>query len=132
MRFRSLSRSPSPVVSNSPPASVASSPRKLGFAEVANLFLKMRSLQDQAKEHHIDSASGDPKSHPGLAPEPESSKTGLFKYTDIFVCIGGVNVHTLLRATRSAVVEQAEAWGANALVDEQCVVSCWVSSPVFS
>jgi hypothetical protein len=79
----------------------------------------MRRAQSQEKGHHIESSSGASQSHPGVAPEPESSKLGPFKNTDTFVCIGGVNATTLLRATRNAVVEEAEYWGANALIDEQ-------------
>lgn len=79
----------------------------------------MRYTQSQVNDHHIESSSGTSQSHPDIAPEPESSKLGPFKNTDTFVCIGGVNATTLLRATRSAVVEAAESWGANALVDEQ-------------
>jgi len=79
----------------------------------------MRYTQRQVKEHHIESTSGDLQSHPGVVPEPESPKLGPFKNTETFVCVGGVNATTLLRATRSTVVEEAEAWGVNALVDEQ-------------
>ena len=116
MLFQTVSRSPSPA-SPSPP----SSPRKpsLGVSGVANIFLKMRHTQGQVKDHHIESSSGTSQSHPDVTPEPESSKVGPFKSTDTFVCIGGVNAITLLRATRTAVVEVAESWGANALVDEQ-------------
>ena len=79
----------------------------------------MRHTHSQVKDHHIESSSGTSQSHPDVAPEPESSKVGPFNNTDTFVCTGGVNAITLLRATRNAVVEVAESWGANALVDEQ-------------
>lgn len=79
----------------------------------------MRHNQSPVKDHHIESSSGTSQSHPGVAPEPHSSKLGPFRNTDTFVCVGGVNANTLLRATRTAIVEAAESWGANALVDEQ-------------
>jgi hypothetical protein len=79
----------------------------------------MRHIRSSVKEHHIESSSGTLQSHPDVAPEPDSSKLGPFKNTDTFVCAGGVNATTLLRATRNVVMEEAESWGANALVDEQ-------------
>jgi hypothetical protein len=115
--FRSRSRSSTPSSSPSPPSSWK--PTALGVGGVANIFIKMRRARLQQKEYHIESSSGASQSHSSVAPEPESSKLGPFKNTDIFVCIGGVNATTLLRATRNTVVEEAEYWGANALVDEQ-------------
>lgn len=43
------------------------------------------------------------------------------QFHDVFVCIGAVNVTTLLRATRDVLMDVAENLGANALVDEQYV-----------
>lgn len=47
------------------------------------------------------------------------------EYTDRFECVGGVNVTTLLRATRTTLLETVMKLGANALIDEQwdCIIS---------
>lgn len=94
----------------------------------------MRRIKEQVKAHHVESTSGDsPQSHPGLA-EAASPKKEPLELTEVFVCIGGVNLTTLLRATRGALMETAEALGANALVEEQCVFSrlhVALSQPLF-
>jgi len=73
-----------------------------------------------SKPHHLVSCSGDtPKTHAGMA---ESVFQGVqampVEYTDRYDCVGGVNVGTLLRATRNTLLETVETIGANALVDE--------------
>ncbi|KAF8889648.1 hypothetical protein BD779DRAFT_1611012 [Infundibulicybe gibba] len=83
--------------------------------------------KQQGKPHHIESLSGPaPQSHPGVA-EAASPKRASLTITDVFVCVGGVNIATLLRASRGSLIEQAEAMGANALVDE--LWKCTISSP---
>ncbi|KAF8965034.1 hypothetical protein BDZ97DRAFT_1757465 [Flammula alnicola] len=44
-----------------------------------------------------------------------------------YICVGGVNVSTLLRASRSALLENCEYLGANALVDE--LWECRITGP---
>jgi len=127
MPFHPTSRALFPPTS---PSSSSSSRKTLGVSGVANIFSRIRHTQSQVKDHHIESSSGTSQSHPGVVPEPESSKVGPFENTDTFVCIGGVNVIPLLRATRTVVVEVAQSWGANALVDEQwtCRICCGQSN----
>lgn len=91
----------------------------MGVSGVANIFMKMRRNRNAVKEHHLESTSGTSQTHLDVAPEPGSSKMGPFTNTDTFVCIGGVKATTLLKATRNTVIEMAESWGANVLVDEQ-------------
>jgi hypothetical protein len=40
------------------------------------------------------------------------------EHSDVFICIGAVDVAMLLRATRAGLVEAAELLGANVLIDE--------------
>jgi hypothetical protein len=89
----------------------------MGINSVRNIFLKMRRTQSQV-DNHIVSTSGDPQSHPGVTPEPGSSKVGL-EYSALFVCQDAVNATSLLRRARSMVIQAAESFGGNAVVDEQ-------------
>jgi hypothetical protein len=66
-------------------------------------------------------SSGEPQTHPGLAEACENQEQAAVELTDNFVCAGGVNVTTLLRATRMSLLEHVEPLGANALLEEQCV-----------
>lgn len=52
--------------------------------------------------------------------------------TDVYTCIGGVNILVLLRATRSALMERAETLGANVLVDESYVTPSYAQRPYSS
>ncbi|KAF9010023.1 hypothetical protein BDQ17DRAFT_1235029 [Cyathus striatus] len=93
--------------------------KRLGVAGVANIFIKMRRLEKRAnKPNHIVSSSGEPLSHPDLK-EGACERKVPMEVVDNFFCVGGVNVATLLRATRNTLLEQADLMGANALVDEQ-------------
>ncbi|TFK38109.1 hypothetical protein BDQ12DRAFT_606399 [Crucibulum laeve] len=127
--LRSRTRSSGSSQPASPQQTTVSPERKtrLGMAGVANIFIRMRRFENQAiKPHHIVSASGDPRSHPGLA-ESACEKKIPVEWVDNFVCVGGVNVATLLRATRGTLLDQADALGANALVDEQW--KCTICGP---
>ncbi|PFH49562.1 hypothetical protein AMATHDRAFT_147417 [Amanita thiersii Skay4041] len=77
------------------------------------------------KSHHMESSSGEaPLSHPGIAQASCEHRVPL-KRLDVYMCQGGVNVATLLRATRGDLVEEAVERGLSALVDEQwtCIIS---------
>jgi len=122
--FRSSSRSPRSSDASRPTS--PSSPSKkyrLGIAGVANLFIRIRRFEDTAlnNPNHEVMSSGEPKTHPGLAEACENQDQAAVELTDNFVCAGGVNVTTLLRATRMSLLERVEPLGANALLDEQCV-----------
>ena len=93
------------------------------MAGVANLFIRIRRFEDVAlsKNHEVIS-SGEPQTHPGLAEACENQEQAAVELTDNFVCAGGVNVTTLLRATRMSLLERIESLGANALLDEQCAI----------
>lgn len=105
------------------PSSPPSSPRKpsMSIANVANIFIKMRRSSNRVKSHHIESSSGEPQSHPGVVEAMSCAHKEEIQFHDVFVCIGAVNVTTLLRATRDVLMDVAENLGANALVDEQYV-----------
>ncbi|KIM46969.1 hypothetical protein M413DRAFT_440526 [Hebeloma cylindrosporum] len=127
--FRSSSRSPRPSESSRPTS--PSSPKKyrLGMAGVANLFIRMRRFEDAAlsNSRHEVMSSGEPQSHPGLAEACQDQGQASVELTDNFVCAGGVNVTTLLRATRTSLLERVEPLGANALLDEQW--ECKIAKP---
>ncbi|KAJ7211298.1 hypothetical protein GGX14DRAFT_363037 [Mycena pura] len=117
-------------------ATPPSTPRRrppLGFADVANIFVKMRRASNKAKAKastkpwHIHSSSGaEPQSHPG-ALEGASELRQPLQHRDVFICHDAVNAGQLLRATRNVLVEEAEFVGANALVDEQW--DCTICGP---
>jgi len=93
------------------------------FADVANIFVKMRRTQTRATS--LKSTSGEPRTHSGLQLTCER-KVPLGE-EERFVCRDGVDTVKLLRAVRSILYEKAEALGANALADEQW--SCVISGP---
>ncbi|KAF7315474.1 hypothetical protein MIND_00062400 [Mycena indigotica] len=138
LHFRSKSdsskTSPSPPTSPTTEVAVTqpSSPTKrtpLGIAEVANIFVRMRRASDKAKNNkswHIQSSSGPAQSHPGVL-EGASELREIVTHRDVYICNDGVNVGQLLRATRNALMEDAEFIGANALVDEQW--DCTICGP---
>ena len=133
----------------------ASTARSLSFPHVADLFIKLRRVQNRAKANHITSSSGDePKTHPSLAvvpvpvviaPEPEAGpsspirpdhmtqlsgddssidldvpkKRARLEIRDEFVCAAAADVRKLLRASRMSLLEHAQLFRANVLVDEQ-------------
>ena len=92
---------------------------------IAKLFIKMRRFEDKALLTNADEVelnSGDPKTHPDVAESAKDQNKIPVEQTDYFVCVGGVNLITLLRITRITLMEQVErALGANSVVDEQCV-----------
>ena len=123
--FRSSS-SRSPRSSDASRPTSPGSPSKkyrLGIAGVANLFIRIRRFEDTAlnNPNYEVMSSGEPKTHPGLAEACENQDQAAVELTDNFVCAGGVNVTTLLRATRMSLLERVEPLGANALLEEQCV-----------
>ncbi|KAJ7439348.1 hypothetical protein FB451DRAFT_1059658 [Mycena latifolia] len=87
----------------------------------------MRRASDQVKPWHIQSSSGDPQSHLGVLEAATSPKREPLHHSDVFICDGAVNVVQLLRVTRNSLLEEAELFGANALVDEQW--SCTICGP---
>lgn len=100
------------------------------MAGVANLFIRMRRFEDAAlSANHEVMSSGEPQTHPGLAEACENQEQAAVELTDNFVCAGGVNVTTLLRATRTSLLEHVEPLGANALLDEQCVLNSLCPMP---
>jgi len=99
------------------------------MAGVANLFIRMRRLEESALNKANEEAmnSGEPKTHPGLAEACQDQECAFVELTDDFVCAGGVNVTTLLRATRTSLLERVEPLGANALLHEQW--ECSIAKP---
>ncbi|KAF5357199.1 hypothetical protein D9756_006591 [Leucocoprinus leucothites] len=97
---------------------------RLTVGGIANIFIKLRHLERQSKRPHtIACTSGpEPLTHPrAQANSQQDSARVMLGHKDNYVCAGngGVDVVRLLRATRSAIVEQATTVGANALVDER-------------
>ncbi|EDR08177.1 uncharacterized protein LACBIDRAFT_294324 [Laccaria bicolor S238N-H82] len=143
LRTRTHSSGPGSPSSGSPPGSPKSPKTRLSFSGVANMFAKMRRLEERAaannsqqlpplspsakvKPHHLISSSGEPCTHPGLL-EGASEERVDVEFIDHYECAGGVNVGILLRATRSSLVERVEDLGANALVEEQW--ECTICGP---
>lgn len=95
------------------------------MAGVTNLFVKIRHWEEKAiGSDGLELSSGDPKTHPNVAEGARDQNKVPVELTDHFVCVGGVNLITLLRLSRNALMDQAERWlGANSVVDERCVYS---------
>jgi len=81
----------------------------------------MRRLEKAAQRNANEEVmnSGEPKTHPGLEEACQDQERAFVELTDYFVCAGGVNVTTLLRATRTSLLERVEPLGANVLLHEQ-------------
>ena len=127
--LRSRSRS-SGHTNPSPSSSPQKNNRRLSMAGVANLFTKMRRFEDKSiNKDEMELSSGDPKTHPNVAESARDQNKIPVEQSDHFVCAGGVNLSTLLRITRIALMENVEReLGANSVVDEQCVYSsCFCS-----
>ncbi|EGO29646.1 hypothetical protein SERLADRAFT_378817, partial [Serpula lacrymans var. lacrymans S7.9] len=100
----------------------------LTVSTVANVFVKMRRAKERAKSHHIESTSGDPQSHPSLAEEGATCKRKVpIVQSDLFICVGAVDVTKLLRGSRATLLEKAEFLGGNVLVDEYW--TCTICGP---
>ena len=119
------SRSRSSSTPNSSPPNSPQKKHRLSMAGVANIFVKMRGLEEKAvSTDELELSSGDPKTHPNVAEGAKNYEKIPVEQTDNFICAGGVNVTTLLRITRIALMEHVEReLGANSVVDEQCVCS---------
>ncbi|KAJ8469107.1 hypothetical protein ONZ51_g9206 [Trametes cubensis] len=121
---------PSPLLDRSSSGGSSSSHMPhipLSVSNVANLFVKMRRHRSKAKSHHIESTSGDsPQTHPSLEGAASAEKIPLEK-NETFVCRDGVDTTKLLRAVRGALLEKAQTFGGNVLVDERW--SCTICGP---
>jgi len=97
----------------------------------ADLFVKIRRWEDRAiSTDDLELTSGDPKTHPNVAEGAKEYDKILVEQTDYFICVGGVNLPTLLRITRIALMEHVKReLGANSVIDEQW--EC-VTKPVHS
>jgi len=126
--LRSRSRS-SGHTNSSPPSSPQKKNRRLSLAGVANLFIKMGRFEDRSiHTDELELSSGDPKTHPNVAESAKNQNKIPVEQTDHFVCVGGVNLSTLLRITRISLMEHVEReLGANSVVDEQW--ECTISGP---
>lgn len=88
------------------------------MASVANIFFHLGRLEGSSKQR-IVLYSGAPQTHPCVADGCRDVGRVPVEYADQFICEGGVNVATLLRATRLTLLEHCYQIGANALVDEE-------------
>jgi len=107
---------------------MSSTPRSISLRlpQVTNFLGKIRSRQ-KVKAHHIESNSGEPRTHPSIAENLTSAKRIPLVEDERFVCVDAVDVVKLLRAVRGSLYEKAESIGANALVEEQW--SCTICGP---
>ncbi|KAF9485077.1 hypothetical protein BDN70DRAFT_796670 [Pholiota conissans] len=87
------------------------------MAGVANIFIHLRRHDDSTKQR-IVLYSGAPQTQACVADGCRGVGRVPVEYADEFICEGGVNVGTLLRATRLTLLEYCYQMGANALVDE--------------
>ncbi|KDR80038.1 hypothetical protein GALMADRAFT_208257 [Galerina marginata CBS 339.88] len=99
------------------------------MAGVANLFIRMRRLEESTvgKQDHTVISSGEPRTQPGVKEGCNTRDQVSVEWIDNFTCVGGVNVATLLRASRTALLERVFTLGANALLNEQW--ECTISGP---
>ena len=91
---------------------------------VANLFIRMRRLDRKAqatKAGRTLLSSGVPMTHPVIANNQKEEHQIPVEFIEHYVCAGGVNVSTLLRATRATLIERIETLGANTLTNEEYV-----------
>lgn len=128
---------PSPLFARSSSGSSNGAYMPLRISNVANILVKMRRHRGKAKEHHIESSSGDkPLTHPSLAGENAVSAQKVpLEESQTFVCRDGVDVAKLLRAVRGVLYQKALDVGANVLVDERYVSPffhvLWPSPPSY-
>lgn len=108
----------------SPPSSPRAKRSTLSMAGIANIFIQMKRLQYNALRQTVV-ASGEPTTHPSIAEEAQTANRIDVEYDEEYICIGGVNLPTLLRASRNAMLDHCYGLAANlnALVDEQYVFS---------
>ncbi|KIY70693.1 hypothetical protein CYLTODRAFT_419517 [Cylindrobasidium torrendii FP15055 ss-10] len=105
---------------------------RLHMADVGSLLIKLGRVRNsaKAKAHQVSLSSGpSPISHDCNAAN-HSEREEPVQLKDTYVCHGGVNSKTLLRATRGSLLEAVEAAGANALVNE--VWTLTISGPKYS
>lgn len=122
-RPRSRSSSNTNTPNSSPSISAQKKKHRLSMAGIANLFIRIRRFEDKAlTTDEWVLSSGYPKTHPNVAEGAQDQNKIPVEQSECFVCSGGVNLITLLRITRMALMDHAErALGANSVVDEQCV-----------
>lgn len=118
--LRSPTRSSFPRSQSITPPSSPTKKTGLSMSGVVSIFINLRRLEDNGAKR-ILLRSGAPKTHPTVADGCRNADTVPVEYSEQYVCKGGVNVVTLLRATRLALLEHCYQIGANALVDEECV-----------
>lgn len=131
-----MHRSTSSNASSSSPKAQEQRTTRLTFSGIANLFIRLRRHQDlaatnaaaqpgpssrQKQKIALVCQSGDPQSHPGAQDGSKDEEQVPVELTERFVCRGGVNTGTLVRATRMSLLDRVENLGANALLDEKCV-----------
>lgn len=96
---------------------------RLSVGGIANMFIKLRHLERQSKKPYtIACSSGaEPLTHPHVQAGRQADAKAPLVHKDTYICAGngGVDVVRLLRATRTALIEEASRLGANALVDER-------------
>jgi hypothetical protein len=110
----------------SPPSPLPETPHDLSHHSISDIGQFITNLfhsKRDGKTRHVCSSSGPPQTHPSLD-EEGATYTGKvpIERTDRFNCTGGVDAIKLLRGLRSNLLENAIAFGANVLVDEQYVL----------
>ncbi|TDL18749.1 hypothetical protein BD410DRAFT_728104 [Rickenella mellea] len=111
------------------PASPPRSPRTqrtLRFAHIADLFVKLRRLQNNARQaNDLESTSGpEPVTHAELKDDSSVKKHARLELEEVFMCANGVDVVKLLRASRGTLLDAAKLLRSNVLVDEtwSCII----------
>ncbi|PPQ66016.1 hypothetical protein CVT24_011960 [Panaeolus cyanescens] len=131
--LRSTSRSSSALQSPTGSENTTRSEPRLSISAISRMFLRMRRLDESANNKPKRTkatviSSGEPVTHSGLDVSPtEEHQQVPVEYVDHYVCEGGVNVATLVRATRQTLLERVDACGANSLTQEQW--QCSISPP---
>lgn len=113
-------KSPSPPSSPRVPGSPRTSSSRLSLYSISQAFIRMKRIRDHKQ---IESSSGQqPITHPSLVGAVHLYKEPINR-GDQFICVHGVDLPKLLRASRLSLLNQAKAMGANVLVDEKYAVA---------
>jgi hypothetical protein len=114
---------PTPPESPNPLPETPHDPNHHSISDIGQFITNLFHSRRDGKTRHVCSSSGPPQTHPSLD-EDGATYTGKvpIERTDRFNCTGGVDAIKLLRGLRSNLLENAIAFGANVLVDEQYVL----------
>ncbi|TFK72128.1 hypothetical protein BDN72DRAFT_895106 [Pluteus cervinus] len=115
---------PSPTRSHARSNSSINQHKRMSIHNLVTIFIKMREARGRANSRIIFESSGAPQTHDAVLRamkdgHQQFNLSTRLTHTDHYICEGGVNVSTLLRATRGTLIEGAGVQGIKALSEEQ-------------